>query len=98
MVLPFPYVQLRMYVRHTTWSYTRSSMVNGLKGVHIASGIPVEIPLNSKEMQLAMDKGPMQNESWEMMNASVVSRGEMNIIGDIDIDFMVIGGVSKVFH
>jgi len=73
-------------------------MVNGLKGVHIASGIPVEIPLNSKEMQLAMDKGPMQNESWEMMNASVVSRGEMNIIGDIDIDFMVIGGVSKVFH
>ena len=73
-------------------------MVNGLKGVHIASNIPVEIPLNSKEMQLAMDKGPMQNESWEMMNASVVSRGEMNIIGDIDIDFMVIGGVSKVFH
>mgnify|MGYP001453449533 FL=1 len=73
-------------------------MVNGLKGVHIASGIPVEIPLNSKEMQLAMDKGPMQNESWNLMNASVVSRGEMNIIGDIDIDFMVIGGVSKVFH
>ena len=73
-------------------------MINGLKGVHIASGIPVEIPLNSKEMQLAMDKGPMQNESWNLMNASVVSRGEMNIIGDIDIDFMVIGGVSKVFH
>ena len=73
-------------------------MVNGLKGVHIASGIPVEIPLNSKEMQLAMDNGPLQNDSWEMLNASVVSRGEMNIIGDIDIESIVIGGVAKIFH
>ncbi len=73
-------------------------MVNGLKGVHIASGIPVEIPLNSKEMQLAMDKGPLQNDSWEMLNASVVSRGEMNIIGDIDIESLVIGGGAKGFH
>ena len=74
------------------------NMINGLRGVHIATNIPVDIPLNSKEMQLAMDKGPLQNDSWELMNASVVSRGEMNIIGDIDIDFMVIGGVEKVFH
>ena len=73
-------------------------MVNGLRGVHIASNIPVDIPLNSKEMQLATDKGPLQNDSWEMLNASVVSRGEMNIIGDIDLDFIVIGGVEKVFH
>ena len=73
-------------------------MVNGLRGVHIASNIPVEIPLNSKEMQLAMDNGPLQNDSWEMLNASVVSRGEMNIIGDIDIESIVIGGVAKIFH
>ena len=73
-------------------------MVNGLKGVHIASGHPVEIPLNSKEMQLAMDNGPLQNDSWEMLNASVISRGEINIIGDIDIESIVIGGVAKVFH
>ena len=50
-----------------------NKLINGLKGVHIASGIPVEIPLNSKEMQLAMDNGPLQNDSWEMLNASVVS-------------------------
>ena len=75
-----------------------SELVNGLRGVHIASNIPVEIPLNSKEMQLAMDNGPLQNDSWEMLNASVVSRGEMNIIGDIDIEEIVIGGVAKVFH
>ena len=75
-----------------------SELVNGLKGVHIASNIAVEIPLNSKEMQLAMDNGPLQNESWELLNASVVSRGEMNIIGDIDIESIVIGGVAKIFH
>ena len=74
-----------------------SELVNGLKGVHIASNIPVEIPLNSKEMQLAMANEHM-NECWEMLNASVVSRGEMNIIGDIEIDFIVIGGVERVFH
>ena len=73
-------------------------MVNGLKGVHIASNIPVEIPLNSKEMQLARDEGLQMNDSWELMNASVVSRGEMNIIGDIDVEEIVIGGVAKVFH
>ena len=70
-----------------------SKLVNGLKGVHIASNIPVEIPLNSKEMQLALDEGLQMNDSWELMNASVVSRGEMNIIGDIDVEEIVIGGV-----
>ena len=73
-------------------------MVNGLKGVHIASGHPVELPLNSKEMQLDLDEGLHMNDSWELMNASVVSRGEMNIIGDIDVEEIVIGGVAKVFH
>ena len=67
-------------------------------GVHIATGIEVEIPLNSKEMQLALDEGLQMNDSWELMNASVVSRGEMNIIGDIDVSDIVIGGVAKVFH
>ena len=73
-------------------------MINGLKGYHIATNIPVEIPLNSKEMQLALDNGPMQNDSWELMNGSVVSRGEMNIIGDIEIDSIVVNGISKKFH
>ena len=75
-----------------------SKLVNGLMGVHIATGIEVEIPLNSKEMQLALDEGLQMNDSWELMNASVVSRGEMNIIGDIDVEEIVIGGVAKVFH
>jgi len=38
------------------------------------------------------------NECWEMMNASVLSRGGENIIGQIEIESLVIGGVSKKFH
>tara|TARA_B100000497_G_C7525253_1_gene318906 strand:+ start:352 stop:570 length:219 start_codon:yes stop_codon:yes gene_type:complete len=72
-------------------------MVNGLKGIHIASGIPVEIPLNSKEMQLAMSKVD-ENQCWDMMCASVLSRDGEDIIGQIDIEFIVINGVDKVFH
>ena len=72
-------------------------MVNGLKGVHIASGIPVEIELNGKEMQLAMSKVD-ENQCWDDMCASVLSRGGEDIIGQVEIDFIVINGVSKVFH
>ena len=75
-----------------------SKLVNGLMVVHIETGIEVEITINSKEMQLALDEGLQMNDSWELMNASVVSRGEMNIIGDIDVSDIVIGGVAKVFH
>ena len=73
-------------------------MINGLKGTHIATGYPVEIPLNGKEMQLAMDTGPYMNESWDMMCDSVVARGDYRINGEIEIDFIVVGGNQKVFH
>ena len=69
-------------------------MVNGLKGTHIATGIPVEINLNGKEMQLAMCMGDHINECWEMMNASVLSRGECGVIGQVEVDAIVIHGVS----
>ena len=73
-------------------------MINGLKGTHIATGYPVEIPLNGKEMQLAMDTGPYMNESWVMTCDSVVARGDYRINGEIEIDFIVVGGKAKVFH
>ena len=72
-------------------------MVNGLKGVHIASGIPVEIPLNGKEMQLALVK-EHENECWSMMCDSVMHREGIAIIDEIDIEFIVINGIDKVFH
>jgi hypothetical protein len=73
------------------------NMINGLRGVHIASKIPVDIPLNSKEMQLAMVKENI-NECWSLMCASVLHREGIVIEGEIAIDSIVIGGVERVFH
>jgi len=70
-------------------------MVNGLKGTHIATGYPVEIPLNGKQMQLATYSGPGMNDLWDDMCASVDS---YDIIDQIEIDYIVINGVEKVFH
>lgn len=46
-------------------------MKQGLILHHIATGIIQEVPLNGKEMQLAMDNGPTVNDSWDLMVASV---------------------------
>jgi hypothetical protein len=73
-------------------------MRQGLIGTHIATDIPVEIPLNGKEMQLAMDKGPKLNESWRAMCFSVLSRTGITIEGAIDIDFIVVDGLRRSFH
>ena len=51
-------------------------MINGLIISHLSAefrGDKVYVPLNSKEMQLALDHGPLQNESWELMCRSVRS-------------------------
>ena len=51
-------------------------IVNGLIGEHMAAFYPVEIPLNSKEMQLAMynEDGNIMNWCWEQMCESVMHR------------------------
>ena len=73
-------------------------MINGLKGTHIATGYPEEIRLNGIEMQLAMDTGPHMNDLWDLMCESVVARGDYRINGEIEIDFIVVDGIEKVFH
>tara|TARA_X000001036_G_scaffold155570_2_gene147808 strand:- start:18520 stop:18738 length:219 start_codon:yes stop_codon:yes gene_type:complete len=72
-------------------------MINGLKGVHLATNIPVEIPLNTKEMQLAMVK---ENEDvcWEYMCTSVLSRTGIQINGQIQLDYIYVNGVPREFH
>ena len=72
-------------------------MINGLKGVHLATGQEVEIPLNSKEMQLAMVK---ENEDvcWEYMCTSVLSRTGIQINGQIQLDYIYVNGVTREFH
>ena len=74
-------------------------MVNGLIGVHIATDIPVDIPLNTKQMQLAMDANPItMNKSWDMVCDICVANGFIDPRGNVDIDFIVVNGVKHKFH
>ena len=49
-------------------------------------------------MQLAMDNGEYINESWALMCDSVYQRLGIEIIGKLNINYIVINGVEKVFH
>ena len=73
-------------------------MINGIIGTHLATGQEVELPLNGKEMQLALDKGAQLNESWTLLNRMVRARGEISIIGEVEVDFLVMNGVKRSFH
>jgi len=73
-------------------------MINGIIGTHLATGQEVELPLNGKEMQLAQNKGDKLNESWTLMNRMVRARGEISIIGEVEVDFLVVNGVKRSFH
>ena len=69
-------------------------MVNGLRGRLVVDDNPIDIPLNSKQMQLAMVRGPGGNDAWDIMCDSLPwdPRGKMHI------DFIIVDGQQRVFH
>ena len=75
-------------------------IVNGLicSKVDSSSENDIIIPLNSKEMQLAMDNSEYINESWALMCDSVYQRLGIEIIGKLNINYIVVNGLAKVFH
>jgi len=73
-------------------------MINGLKCTHLATGYPVDIPLNYKEMQLAMDKSDRQNDSWDLMCALVLDRCGVEIIDQMELEKIVINGLERPLH
>ena len=79
----------------------RNDLVNGLICSNVGSPIrdDIIIALNSKEMQLAMDKNPdSMNASWDLMCKSVQSRNGQGIKNCVNVDFIRINGVDKPFH
>ena len=72
-------------------------MINGLRGTHLATGLPVVIPMNYKEMQLALDTTNI-NASWDLMCEAVLARTGTEIIGQIEIDYIVVDGVKRTTH
>lgn len=78
----------------------RNDLVNGLICSNVGSPIwdDVIIALNSKEMQLALDKSDKQNDSWDLMCDSVYDRLGIMIKGNLNISFIRVNGVDRVFH
>ena len=73
-------------------------MNNGIIGVHLATNQPIEIELTPKEMELGLYKSVNGEEKWDRMCAMVWVRTGIEIIGQIQIDYMVVDGNKHVFH
>jgi len=73
-------------------------MTQGITLTHIATGITTDMPLNGKEIQLAIDNTETLNKSWRLMCESVYSREGIWIEGNYEVDTIVISGVAKLFH
>ena len=78
----------------------RNNLVNGLICSNVGSPIrdDIIIALNSKEMQLALDKSDKQNDSWDLMCDSVYNRLGIIIKDQLNISYIRVNGVDRVFH
>ena len=57
----------------------------------------IDIPLNSKEMQLALDKSNV-DASWSLMCDSINYRLGIDIIGNYDLKYIIVNGVKRPLH
>ena len=71
-------------------------MKNGIK-IQDFNGVVSEIPLNSKEMQLALDKSN-PDASWSLMCDSVRYRLGISIIGNYNLVSIFVNGDERPLH
>ena len=71
-------------------------MKNGIK-IQDFNGVVSEIPLNSKEMQLALDKSNV-DASWSLMCDSVRYRIGIDIIGNYNLISILVNGNERPLH
>ena len=71
-------------------------MKNGIK-IQDFNGVVSEIPLNSKEMQLALDKSNV-DASWSLMCDSVMYRIGIDIIGNYNLVSILVNGNERPLH
>ena len=71
---------------------------NCIIGSHIATGYPITIQLTKQEMDLATLTMGDINTAWDCMCALVHRRTGQKIIGQIDIDYIVVNGNKRKFH
>ena len=71
---------------------------NCLIGSHIATGQPITIRLTKQEMDLATITMGDVNRAWDCMCMLVHRRTGQSIIGQLDIDYIVVNGNKRKFH
>ena len=71
-------------------------MKNGIK-IQDFNGVVSEIPLNSKEMQLALDRSII-DASWSLMCDSVRYRIGIDIIGNYNLVSILVNGNERPLH
>ena len=71
---------------------------NCIIGSHIATGYPITIQLTKQEMDLATLTMGDINTAWDCMCMLVHRRTGQKIIGQIDIDYIVVNGNKRKFH
>ena len=71
-------------------------MKNGIK-IQDFNGVVSEIPLNSKEMQLALEKSNV-DASWSLMCDSVRYRIGIDIIGNYNLISILVNGNERPLH
>ena len=57
----------------------------------------IDIPLNSKEMQLALDRSDI-DASWSLMCDSINYRLGIDIIGNYDLVSIIVNGDKRPLH
>jgi|TARA_B100001094_G_scaffold311602_1_gene347435 hypothetical protein len=70
-------------------------MVNGLIGTHLATGQSVEIELDLVELALAKST---QDSDWSLLNDSIRYKNGFDLIGEVQLDFIIENGTKRVFH
>lgn len=73
-------------------------IINGIRGRLLSDGSPIDIPFNSKQMQLALNKDIDLNWAWDIVCDICVSNGFIDPRGNINIDCIVVNGKDRVFH
>mgnify|MGYP006075396659 CR=1 FL=1 len=72
-------------------------MNNGIIGTHLATNQPVEIELTPQEMSLATSTLNKYMD-WDTMCELVLERTGITLIGQVEIDFLIVNGNKRVFH
>jgi len=85
-------------IKWYTMYIMEKEMNNGIIGTHLATNQPVELELTPQEMELGLYKTVTGEEKWNTMCDMVLARTGIEIIGQIEIDYMVVDGYKHVFH